>query len=524
MDASPEPRLVSSLQHLRVSSVSCGYYHSAAVCCDLSSSVAGSAYSDSTHDHDSRLGPQATRTSSSKQQYLYVWGACFEAADSKGGVMLSSNDGCLGLKGLKPHEGILRPHAVELPNVQAVACGMNFTVVMDRDGSVFQMGSMLRAGPLPGVEWEGSPVAVRVRGVLEGACALAICAGRAHAVVSVIKEGSVHPQQRSNLAEVVTWGCNRQGQLGRGPAPNDVTSQDRIQNCADYMSSVPKATLLVWATPAPVNGRRSAAVRSIGTGAHTTFMISSVPSGSQPLAPTPDSTISQNNSAVHGARRLARASSGGLRALATPLASGIGSAREWINGHAPPRHPPSPDTINTMARLAPTNLAAGLTALSESLTPQQMGAAWENSGSSMASRRLLGNARSSLKPTAFTADSKDLSGSMDGALLSAPPCCGHGRVQVAQLVGHAQTVTALQYWWSAVTPLLLVSSYLGWDANGMCSLSGCPLVLQWASIKASTHFCHGCGWSRSVDSPLQQASRRQLVDRQCVPSNRVTEM
>ena len=169
MDSCFEPRVVSSLQQRRVSTVSCGAYHTAAVCLDMPSG-------------DGQATQQHMSSGFNRGGMLYTWGGAFDIQTTMGNATTSSNEGCLGLPMLQRHEGVVKPHPVELPNVVDVACGLNYTVVVDAGGAVFQMGSMLRDGEIPGCPWEGAPEPTRVKGDLVEAHVTHVSAGTSHAV------------------------------------------------------------------------------------------------------------------------------------------------------------------------------------------------------------------------------------------------------------------------------------------------------------------------------------------------------
>ena len=254
MEPSPEPTLVAALQHRRVVTAACGYYHTAAVCADA---LLTEAALDSQFDGEG--------AAAGGRRYLYTWGAAFEAPHAKGGLLYSSNEGCLGLPGLQPHEGTLKPHAVELGDVQAVACGMNFTVALDRDGTVFQMGSMLRGGPVDGGEWEAAALPTRVRGALDGLVVKDVRAGRSHACAAAAKDGGAwSPRAGAALANrLITWGSNAHGQLGRAPLPPPGWAQN------EHAAALPGAARLAWVTPEVAADRQGAPVRHCAASAAT---------------------------------------------------------------------------------------------------------------------------------------------------------------------------------------------------------------------------------------------------------------
>ena len=117
--------------------VSCGWWHTAAVARIASSD-------DELESH---------------RMALYTWGGhCSWRGDT--------NKGCLGT-GAKTGEWLPTLIQGQLANksVKSVACGLNLTVVLTRDGGVYQMGTTA-AEDAP-VRWEGATEPTRVEGPLK---------------------------------------------------------------------------------------------------------------------------------------------------------------------------------------------------------------------------------------------------------------------------------------------------------------------------------------------------------------------
>lgn len=116
--------------------VSCGWWHTAAV----------------AKVRNSNEDIEPTRL------VLFTWGGhCTWNGDS--------NKGCLG-NGAKTGEWLpVRAKGLETKNVKAVACGLNLTVALTKDGAVYQMGTT--AAEDAHVPWEGATVPTRVEGPLK---------------------------------------------------------------------------------------------------------------------------------------------------------------------------------------------------------------------------------------------------------------------------------------------------------------------------------------------------------------------
>jgi hypothetical protein len=366
MEPCPEPRLVTSLQHRRVLNVSCGYYHSAAICCDASMRLT----EGTLHHHSANAGDLETY----ERRYLYTWGGAFEALEKNGDLMLTSNHGCLGLPGLQQHEGTLKPHAVELGDVHDVACGMNFTVAIDGNGSVFQMGSMLYCGPVDGAEWEATVVPTRVRGALDGLVAKQVTAGRSHACVAAAKDGGAWSPRDGALRpnRLVTWGNNEYCQLGR-------VSKDWALHHNKNGAAIPIATRLAWATPEVMADRRGAPVRCLAASVTATVVVlASGAAAAAPRAPrrgqyrTLHTTASMPPmSAASSGRQLSQA----MRSLGSPTQSS-GSPYSSVVG---------PEGLRSTV----SNLGPGMPVLLEGIAPESMAVAAESLGSSSSDTRRL---------------------------------------------------------------------------------------------------------------------------------------
>lgn len=256
MDSCFEPRVVSSLQQRCVSTVSCGAYHTAAVCLELP----GGDGEGSVH----RTSPGGQRNGT-----LYTWGGAFDIQTAMGSATTSSNEGCLGLPMLQRHEGVVKPHPVELANVVDVACGLNFTVAADVGGAVYQMGSMLREGEVPGCPWEGAPEPTRVKGELVDAHVTHVSAGTSHVIAAARSLRDSHAADKPPSL-VFTWGANDKGQLARSI---QVPAQRRGGN--DMHATQMEQMLCL--TPGAVVDMRGVPVSGIIASADSTAVVAAVP-------------------------------------------------------------------------------------------------------------------------------------------------------------------------------------------------------------------------------------------------------
>lgn len=261
MDSCFEPRVVSSLQQRRVSTVSCGAYHTAAVCLDMPPGDG----EGSQH----RISAGTTSAGGT----LYTWGGAFDIQTTMGSATTSSNEGCLGLPMLQRHEGVVKPHPVELPNVTDVACGLNFTVALDLNGAVYQMGSMLRVGEAPGCPWEGAPEPTRVKGELLEAHVTHISAGTSHVIAAARSlRDSLAGEKPPSL--VLTWGANDKGQLAR-----NIQALAQRRGASDLHAGQMEQILCL--TPAQVMDMRGYPVSGIVASADSTAVVVAVPKQQQ---------------------------------------------------------------------------------------------------------------------------------------------------------------------------------------------------------------------------------------------------
>lgn len=275
MESCYEPRQVTALQHRRVATVSCGHYHTAAICCDMASSGQEDFMHrtpDAMESYDDSLGRESlARASMTTLQHasgtLYTWGGVF---GTQGNFLSSSNEGCLGLQSLEKHEGVDKPHAVELSDVVDVACGLNFTVAITSAGAVYQMGSMLRQGPVAAAPWESAAQPSRVRGVLSDLHAVRVTSGRSHALVAA---RAAHPDAAGALPTVlVSWGSNENGQLGR-QVPADRTGNVSHRRVPGEPLMPSPTEIMHWLTPALLGDLRHSPITSMSAAADTSCVV-----------------------------------------------------------------------------------------------------------------------------------------------------------------------------------------------------------------------------------------------------------
>lgn len=281
MESCYEPRQVTALQHRRVATVSCGHYHTAAICCDMATSAheefmrrspdAMESYDDSIAGDS--LARASTMTLHHVSGTLFTWGGVF---GTQGNFLSSSNEGCLGLPSLEKHEGVDKPHAVELSDVVDVACGLNFTIAITTAGAVYQMGSMLQQGPVAAAPWESCSQPVRVRGLLSDLHAMRVISGKSHALVAARATGG---EATTALPTVlVSWGSNEHGQLGRQvPSDRGVNTNGRRIPGEPLLPSA--AETVQWLTPALVGDFRQNPVTSISAAADTSCVVAQLPRG-----------------------------------------------------------------------------------------------------------------------------------------------------------------------------------------------------------------------------------------------------
>ncbi|GMH35195.1 hypothetical protein BSKO_03063 [Bryopsis sp. KO-2023] len=247
------PRPVQSLvMEGRVSAVSCGWWHTAAV---LDLAV-----------------PTNSITSS-----LYTWGGEFTWKKD-------NNKGCLGTGSA---EGSSLPKRVEgdlgLRNVKQVACGLNLTVALTMDGLIYQMGAT--GAEDTHMPWESAKNPTRVEGNLKGCFADRVACGRQHVcvVATPIQSGRIDEARRSTY--LFTWGSGKSGQLGNGdkkdhssPQIVEALRQRRIEDIScggDYTLAVCRydpsfaAAAFVWnPDPAALPTSNSTLTRKSNTAAH----------------------------------------------------------------------------------------------------------------------------------------------------------------------------------------------------------------------------------------------------------------
>lgn len=179
-----QPRRLESVKH--VLGISCGYWHTAI--------WARYPNNDPTSD----------------VLKMYTWGGhCSWGGDH--------NKGCLG-NGKKTGEW--RPHRVEGPlgfkSVKQVACGLNLTLALTQDGEVYQMGTTgAEAAQVP---WERALLPVRVEGPLRRLKIEQISCGKSH----VIAIGASVQDRKTHL---FSWGAGKRGQLGLGSYQDHTTPQ-----------------------------------------------------------------------------------------------------------------------------------------------------------------------------------------------------------------------------------------------------------------------------------------------------------
>eukprot|EP00210_Caulerpa_lentillifera_P001027 g990.t1 len=178
------PKRLSSVDH--VLGVSCGYWHTAI------------------------WARYPNNDPSSDVLTMYTWGGhCSWGGDN--------NKGCLG-NGKKTGEW--HPYRVEglleSKSIKQVACGLNLTVALTQDGEVYQMGSTgAEAAQVP---WDRTSVPIRVEGALKKLKIEQIACGRQHGIAV----GASQPDRRTHL---FSWGVGKRGQLGLGSYQDHSTPQ-----------------------------------------------------------------------------------------------------------------------------------------------------------------------------------------------------------------------------------------------------------------------------------------------------------
>jgi len=177
------PKKVLSISHVKIREVSCGPFHSAAISEDNWLFTWGDGFGGKLGhgDEKSITTPRMVQGlrdiigvscgwwhtaaivrepgQSESRASLFTWGGHFSWGDE-------SNKGCLG-NGLKTGEWYPSKvtYGLESKHVKKVACGLNLTVVLTKDGAVYQMGTT--AAEAPNVPWEGAKIPSKVEGPLK---------------------------------------------------------------------------------------------------------------------------------------------------------------------------------------------------------------------------------------------------------------------------------------------------------------------------------------------------------------------
>lgn len=230
------PKSLGFPQEVRIRQLCCGPYHSAAV------SEAGGVYtwgdgfggklghgSNNSEFHprmvealDGVLGVSCgywhtavwTRGHEGTPQVMYTWGG----VSTWGG---DHNKGCLG-NGLKTGE--FKPfkigHSLESRSIIQVSCGLNLTVILTKEGEVYQMGST--GAEDTQVPWEGSLIPAKVEGPLKKTKIESLACGKQH----IIAVGASSQDRRKHL---FSWGVGKRGQLGLG-SYKDHTSPQLVED------------------------------------------------------------------------------------------------------------------------------------------------------------------------------------------------------------------------------------------------------------------------------------------------------
>ncbi|KAK8522913.1 hypothetical protein V6N13_115860 [Hibiscus sabdariffa] len=216
------PRMVSDMDNIHVSSVSCGPWHTALVTSggQLFTFGDGSFGALGHGDRSSTTIPREVETLSGLRTIRVACGAWHTAAVVEVKTE-SSDNGCRGSssstklftwgagdKGELGHgdkEPRLSPQSVDAlfdDNISQVACGQNITIALTSSGQVYTMGSSAY-GQLGSPTADGK-VPTRVKGKL------------AYSFVEEIACGSHHAAIITSKKEIYTWGRGTDGQLGHG--------------------------------------------------------------------------------------------------------------------------------------------------------------------------------------------------------------------------------------------------------------------------------------------------------------------
>ncbi|GMI87372.1 hypothetical protein like AT1G69710 [Hibiscus trionum] len=223
------PRMVSDMDNIHVSYVSCGPWHTALVTSggQLFTFGDGSFGALGHGDRSSTAIPLKVETLSGLRTIMVACGAWHTAAVVE--VMNESfNNACpdsssstklftwgAGDKGELGHgdkEPRLFPQSVGAlfdDNISRVACGQNITVALTSTGQVYTMGSSAY-GQL-GIPTSDGKVPTRVKGKL------------AYSFVEEIACGSHHVAIITAKKEIYTWGRGTNGQLGHGDTNDRAT-------------------------------------------------------------------------------------------------------------------------------------------------------------------------------------------------------------------------------------------------------------------------------------------------------------
>lgn len=233
------PKRVQALDNYYVTSVSCGWWHTAAVAVarrtrDESAKSGTSMGSELPYSGSLGFGadPAALQDLPSPVfcadppigaefgGTLFTWGADFtwthhdDRHDNNG--KKDSTKGCLGLGDT---QGRLLPTPVKgnLQNmtVKKAACGVSFTVALTADGRIYQMGTTGATNTEEKVAWEGAKAPTLVDGNLFGMFIEDVSAGQNHvAIVASRTSGNGRIIEDAARTRLLTWGKGSHGQLG----------------------------------------------------------------------------------------------------------------------------------------------------------------------------------------------------------------------------------------------------------------------------------------------------------------------
>jgi len=225
IDTCLQPRKVEKLAGMKVTSVTCGVWHTACLVIEGNSAEEAEQKEPTQSVGTSRFGREslagiepalqaASRATSVSSGHSGLHGKRVSRLKDRGVVWVwgGGDRGCLGVG---DEEGRMEP--VEMhpgpESVRQIAAGLHFTVMLSVGGKVWMCGSTVASGfdgqTVP--PWEGSLTPMRVKGALSGLIATHVASGMQH--VAVIAGAPGDP-----MSQLYTWGSGTEGQLGHGSA------------------------------------------------------------------------------------------------------------------------------------------------------------------------------------------------------------------------------------------------------------------------------------------------------------------